>query len=276
MRIYRRKKRLILISRFIHKTTAITLLVFCLFILFFQKNDFEAKAQVSSSGFAISVPLKESGISAGSIICSYSEGFSPCKNEYDTSIYGVSVDEVSVSVEDRELENSTLVLATGIVTVRVNSIAGNISEGDFITSSETPGVGKKANKNGYVVGVAMQDYVANSPDDVGNIQVTLNIHPASSLTGTGSNLLQFIRKGLTVPIFEPLESLRYILAVLMVLISFTLGMMYFGRSSRAGIEAIGRNPLAKKVIQLTVFLNITLTIIIVLVGLAIAYLILIL
>ena len=62
----------------------------------------------------------------------------------------------------------------------------------------------------------------------------------------------------------------------MVLIAFTLGMIYFGRSSRAGIEAIGRNPLAKRVIQFTVFMNIVLTIVIVIVGLAIAYLILIL
>jgi F0F1-type ATP synthase membrane subunit c/vacuolar-type H+-ATPase subunit K len=53
-------------------------------------------------------------------------------------------------------------------------------------------------------------------------------------------------------------------------------MIYFGKASRAGIEAVGRNPLAKRVIQLTVVMNIVLTIVIVLVGLAIAYLILIL
>jgi F0F1-type ATP synthase membrane subunit c/vacuolar-type H+-ATPase subunit K len=79
-----------------------------------------------------------------------------------------------------------------------------------------------------------------------------------------------------VPLLEPIESLRYLLAIAMVLIAFTLGMIYFGRSSRAGIEAIGRNPLAKKVIQLTVFMNIILTVVIVLVGLGIAYLILVL
>src|SRR3989344_4667108 len=191
-------------------------------------------------------------------------------------ISGLSTKDVTVEIEDTELKNSTLVLTTGIATVRVNTIGGNIEEGDFISSSETPGVGQKARKNGYVLGIAMQGYSADNPGDIGNIQVTLNIHPASGLTGPGSNLLQFIRRGLAVPLFEPLESLRYILTVLMVLISFTLGMIYFGRSSRAGIEAVGRNPLAKRVIQLTVFMNIVLTIVIVLVGLAIAYLILIL
>lgn len=266
-------KKLLLLKIFIFTVKNIFVLVF---LLFFSANLQAVHSQVNSSGFAISIPLKESGVIKGSIICSYSEGFAPCKNEYDTSMYGVSVEDVTVSVEDTELENSTLVLTTGIATVRVNTSGGNIKEGDYVTSSETTGVGKKADKNGYVIGVAMQAYSANNPNDIGNIQVTLNIHPASSLSGAGSNLLQFIRKGLTVPLFEPLESLRYILAVLMVLISFTLGMIYFGRSSRAGIEAIGRNPLAKRVIQLTVFLNIALTIIIVLIGLAIAYLILVL
>jgi hypothetical protein len=104
----------------------------------------------------------------------------------------------------------------------------------------------------------------------------VNIHPSGAFSGSRGNLLQFIRDGLTVPIFEPIESLRYLLAIAIILISFTLGMIYFGRASRAGIEAIGRNPLAKKVIQFTVLLNISLTIIIILVGLGIAYLILVL
>ena len=233
-------------------------------------------AQVNSSGFAISIPLSESDIQDGDIICSYEDGFTRCIGEYDPGMYGVVSKNASVILEDSELENTQPVLTSGVVSLRVNSSGGNIEEGDFVTSSENIGIGKKATRNGYVLGVAMEAFSSQSQTDVGSIQVTLNIHPASGLTGPGSNLLQFIRKGLAVPIFEPLESLRYILAVLMVIISFALGMIYFGRSSRTGIEAIGRNPLAKKVIQLTVLLNIVLTIVIVLVGLGIAYLILIL
>jgi F0F1-type ATP synthase membrane subunit c/vacuolar-type H+-ATPase subunit K len=232
----------------------------------------EVYAQVDSSGFATSVPMKQSA-EAGDIICSYEQGFSKCNSLADPAMYGVVVDNVSVSVEDTELENSTLAITTGVATVKVTASEGPIAEGDFVTSSEQEGVGQLATQNGYVLGTAMESYDAS---DVGTIQVALNIHPASGLTGPGSNLLQFIRKGVTIPLFEPLESLRYILAVLMILISFTLGMIYFGRSSRTGIEAIGRNPLAKRVIQFTVVLNIVLTVVIVLVGLAIAYLILIL
>ena len=255
------------------KVLSLFLLLIVIFLLLI--STYNVNAQIESSGVAISVPVAEN-VAPGSIVCSYEEGFTSCRENYDSSMYGIAVDKAAIEIDDGELDNSTLVITTGVAMVRVDATSGNIEDGDYITSSETSGVGVKAVRNGYVLGVAMEEYSPNTPETVGEIQVALNIHPAYGLTSSGSNLLQFIREGIAVPLFEPLESLRYILAVLMVLISFTLGMVYFGRSSRTGIEAIGRNPLAKKVIQMTIILNIVLTVVIVLVGLAIAYLILVL
>ncbi|MBU0569749.1 hypothetical protein KKB40_03130, partial [Patescibacteria group bacterium] len=231
-----------------------------------------ASAQVTSSGFAVSTPLSETDVNSGDIICSYKDGFKKCVIEYDSSIYGVVADDASVAIEDTELENSRLLLTGGVATVRVSTTGGDISEGDFITTSEIAGIGKRAERNGYVLGTAIESFSSNNPDNIGTIQVAINIHPASGLTAPGSDILRYIRKGVTVPVLEPVESLRYILAVSIILIAFTLGMVYFGKSSRAGIDAIGRNPLAKRVIQFAVIMNIVLTIVIVLVGLAIAYL----
>ncbi len=233
-------------------------------------------AQITSSGIAVSAPVTDSGAQDGDIICTYPEGNVRCDLDYDPSMFGVISDNPAASIEDQDLTSPRLIVSSGIVTVRVSSINGNIAEGDFVTSSKTQGIGQKASRNGYVLGMAMENYESNDSSAIGRIQVMVNIHPAGGLSGPRGNLLQFIREGLAVPVFEPVESLRYILAALMVIISFTLGMIYFGRSSRTGIEAIGRNPLAKRVIQLTVVMNIVLTIVIVLVGLSISYLILIL
>jgi hypothetical protein len=189
---------------------------------------------------------------------------------------GVIAENTALELNDTELENPRPLLTSGIATVRVSGQAGNIVEGDFITTSLTPGVGQKAIRNGYVVGVAIENYDTEDPNAIGQIQILINIHPESKISGTRGNLIQFIRSGLAVPVLEPIEALRYLLAIAMILISFTFGMIYFGRASRAGIEAIGRNPLAKKVIQITVILNVVLTLAIIGVGLAIAYLILIL
>ncbi|MHA2426595.1 MAG: hypothetical protein ACXADB_00945 [Candidatus Hermodarchaeia archaeon] len=233
-------------------------------------------AQLSSSGIAMSIPIADDDAGDGDIICSYSDGVKRCQDLHDPAMYGVVSDNPAASIVDTDIANSRLVITSGIASVRVSSVNGNIAEGDFVTSSEILGVGQAVSRNGYVLGTAIEDYRSDNPDDIGKIQVMINIHPAAGLSRPSNNLLQFIREGITVPLFEPLESLRYLLAVLMILISFTLGMIYFGRSSRTGIEAVGRNPLARRVIQFTVVMNIVLTIVIVLVGLTIAYLILVL
>ena len=250
-----------------------TCLLLSLFILLFSVK--LSSAQITSSGIAVSTPVTDPDAQDGDIICTYQSGNARCNKEYDTAIYGVISDSPAAAIEDEDLQNSRLVISSGVSTVRVSSANGDISEGDFITTSQRSGIGVKADRNGYVLGMALENYESGDTNAIGRIQVMVNIHPTGSLTGSRGNLLQFIREGLAVPVFDPVESLRYILAVAIVLISFTLGMIYFGRASRAGIEAIGRNPLAKKVIQLTVFLNITLTIVIVMVGLGLACLILI-
>lgn len=231
-------------------------------------------ARISSSSVATSaVVLGEN--ENFSVVCTYKDGNSACKDEYDPSMYGVINDNPATAIVDPDLTNGRLVITSGITSVRVTKAGGDISEGDLLTSSKMTGIAQKANRNGYVLGVALENFSGSSDGDVGVIQMMVNIHPTTILSGQRGNILQFIRQGLAVPIFQPLESLRYLLAVIIIIISFTLGMFYFGKTSRAGIEAIGRNPLAKNVIQLTVIMNIVLTIVIVLVGLGIAYLILV-
>ena len=54
------------------------------------------------------------------------------------------------------------------------------------------------------------------------------------------------------------QVVRYLAAGLVVLLSFTFGFLTFSRSISKGIEAIGRNPLAKSAIQFSIFINIAL------------------
>lgn len=232
-------------------------------------------AQVDSSGVGFQIPMSVDS-EVGDIICSYESGFEPCNSPYDPTVYGVIASTPAVYVEDTELDNPVTIVDSGVANVRVSTRNGPIVAGNFVTTSENTGVGQLANRNGYVLGTALESYEVGNVDEIGTIQVAINIHPAAGLTGARSDLLQVIRQGLATPLLEPLDSLRYLLASLMIVISFTLGLIYFGRASRTGIVAIGRNPLASRVIQLTVIINIVLTIVIVLVGLGIAYLILIL
>lgn len=267
-----------MINSLFKKRMALNLLTIAIAVVFILINNisFDAAAQVSSSGIAISIPIDDENAQDGDILCSYQEGIKRCQNPYDPAMYGVYATNASASIEDEELENAIEVVTEGVTLVRLSTINGNIEEGDFVTSSEKVGIAQKTTKNGYVLGTALEDYEQDNPDEISKILVALNIHPAAGLTGPRTNLLNVLRSGLTTPLLEPLDSLRYLLAILIVVLSFGLGLVYFGRIARAGVEAVGRNPLARAMIQFSVILNIFLTIVIVLVGLGLAYLILIL
>jgi F0F1-type ATP synthase membrane subunit c/vacuolar-type H+-ATPase subunit K len=233
------------------------------------------KAQDTGVGVAIPISLKEQG-SDGDIVCTVEGGYGLCKNAYDTSVFGIITDNPAVVFDMQGVENPKSVLTFGKAKVNVSSINGNIAEGDFLTTSTKAGIAQRADRNGYVLGTALESYQSDSPDSIGKILVLINIHPAIGLGTARTNILQVIRQGTGAAILEPLSALRYLLAALIVIASFIMGFVYFGRVARSGIEAIGRNPLASRIIQFNVILHILISIVIVLVGLAIAYLILVL
>ena len=249
------------------------LLVFASVFLFFAIVH-SANAQVTSTGVALSVTVTDD-VQEGDLICRVEGGFGLCTSEYNTEIAGVVTENPASSfeVEDDEV---VLVMPNGSAQVRVSSANGNIEVGDLVTSSSNAGVAMLATRNGYVVGTALESYSSENTEETGSILVALNIHPAAGIASARTDLIQVLRDGLSIPLFEPLSALRYILAALIILVSFVLGFVYFGRVASSGVEAMGRNPLAARTIQASVILHILITIVIVLSGLVLAYLILIL
>ncbi len=212
----------------------------------------------------------------GMLVCAADESFKLCETAYSPSMHAVISDKPVAALESSDLEGGRLVVSSGKVRVLASNVNGDIHAGDFVTSSDIPGVAMLSTENGYVLGTAIESI--NQVDDAGrgSVLVALNIHFEAGISNTRSNLIQVLRSGMSIPLFEPLSSLRYIIAALLVLISFVLGFVVFGRMARAGVEAMGRNPLASRMIQMSVLTNIAVTVVIVVAGLFAAYLILIL
>ncbi len=231
-------------------------------------------AQVELTGVAVSVSITDEEAQAGDIVCSKQDGHTRCSREYDSNIFGVIVESPAIYLESQEMENSRLVASSGTATVRVTAANGNIAVGDFITSSENPGVGQRADKNGFVLGTALQAYEPADANQVGELLVSLNTRPTTIQSDVQGNLLDLLSQGLASTILTPLDALRYILASVVVILSFVMGFIYFGRVAKTGVEAIGRNPLAGRVIEFTVVLHIVLTLAIAGGGVGLAYLIL--
>lgn len=237
-------------------------------------------AQETSSGIAVSIPINDKNVQDGDIVSSRNNGYFLSDTPYDPSIFGVVTQNPAVSFENLDSPTAKAVISSGKVYVRVSAINGNIKTKDLITSSTIKGVGQKATQNGFVLGTALENYESRDPKKIGKILVSFNPHYNSdTLPGTSAlrtNIFQTIKNAASASSLSPLASLRYLLAALIVIIAFILGFIYFGRVAMNGVEALGRNPLAGRLIQLSVVFNLLLTIGIMGIGLAIAYLILIL
>ncbi len=228
---------------------------------------------LTSEGILVS--LKDEGAVEGNLVCSDSGGFVLCKNEYDSSIYGIINNSPSTDVSIGNLTNPQMIVFKGDVNVKVTSANGNIKAGNFLTTSKTPGVAQLSDKQGFVIGTALEDYSSDDKNAVGQIKVSMNIHANTSVTGnTRQNLIELLRNGLSGLGVDPISALRYILASLVVLVSLVVGLVYFGRVAKTGVEAVGRNPLAGIRIEFSVIINIAIMIAMTLAGLGIAYLIL--
>ena len=232
-------------------------------------------AQDLSNGTAIGLPIKDK-VQDGDIISSTTQGYKLTASPYDSQIFGVVSLKPAVYFKDATAKNDTPVISSGEVMVRVSSRNGNIQAGDFITSSTAPGIGEKATDNGYVLGRAVQSYTSSNPQATGLILVTMQPHFAQITNNITHNIFTSFTFGLNEAVNSPLGAIRYFVAGVITLLSFYLGFRFFGRASNRGVEAIGRNPLAKQAILLSVFVNTIITIVIMFFGVAISYLILVL
>ncbi len=230
----------------------------------------------TSTGIAVSVEIQDSDAKDGSIIVASPDGYGMTNMAYNPNIYGVLTDTPSIQFSDSSITNTRPVVTLGKAFVLVSTINGDIKKNDYITTSTIAGVGQKADKNGRVLGIALEDYSNSDPQAFEKIQVAVNPNFNTSLGNARTNLIETIKTATEFSPLSQLTSLRYILASAIVLISFAIGFIYFGRIARSGVEALGRNPLAGRIIQLNIVFNLVLMVLIIIVGLALAYLILIL
>lgn len=252
----------------------ISLYIGIFFIAIFISNI--SYSQGITSGIAVSEPVPEDVGKPGDILSLRDGEFLVSEKEYDELMYGVIVETPIAYIQDTELIESKLVVTHGETLVTVSNANGDIKEGDFITSSSIPGVGKRADKSGYVLGFALEDFAPGDSAQTTKLLVFVDVRNQYLESNVKVNLIEALRSGFQAPFLTPVTSLRYILAALVVAGSFVIGFSSFGRTSGSGIEALGRNPLAKKTIQTTIIFNFVLTAIIMFIGLTLAYLILVL
>lgn len=227
----------------------------------------------------------------GDIMSYTDQGVVLSSREYDDKIFGVV--ETTPLVAYRRQDNTGLpVVRNGTTSVNVTTANGDIKTGDFITTSSLPGKGQKALASGYIIGVALEDFTEQDGEPVevtvseggtkqakiGAINVAIKIEFAELSTARNANrLLDALNAAFFRNVQNPEQftnTIRYILAGLAVVVSFLIGFFTLARTLPKGIEALGRNPLAKTTIQFGIILNIVFTVGIALVGIVAAIILL--
>ena len=212
--------------------------------------------EAPSEGIAVPVVVADADAEDGDII-SFSDGtYHLTAMAFDEHMFGVVNKSSLMALGSGQVQQGTQAIFAGKSFVRVSTINGEIHAGDFITSSIIPGIGAKIDGYGQILGIALADYRETDLEKIGKIPVAVNIGVHTPLTGIAA---------------RPIETLRYFLAFLIGASSIIAGFIYFGKVTRSGVEALGRNPLAARLIQFGIFLNLILTFGIMITGVVIAY-----
>lgn len=245
---------------------------FLLFFLFF------GKVEAQSLGVAEYVEVSEDQIDTGTILVHRNGTYEFSTEPYSKDLVGVVAARPAVEIVPDDQTGKAPLVLFGQALVRVNGENGPLKSGDLVTSSSEAGVGMKANKSGFILGVAQADFTPETSESEAVIPVLLDIKfafaddaPASEriisrlMSVVSLNTLSFVE--------EPIKSLKYTAAALAILGSLAISFFTFGRVAQKGVEAIGRNPLAKNSISASVLMNTVLALGFALLGLVTAYII---
>jgi F0F1-type ATP synthase membrane subunit c/vacuolar-type H+-ATPase subunit K len=230
--------------------------------------------QAGSLGVAHMMSVKDKNVKDGSLLSTSGQGVVLSTTPYDAQIAGVVSRDAGIIISSNEGSNAVPVISNGTVYVLVSSQQGKIKKGEMITSSTIPGVAVKATKSGYVLGYALEDYSDSDPKKVGKIAVDLSLHYFNSRSTLAGTLTDILKVAVLPTKDSPNAIFKYVVAALVVLGSFFLGFVTFGRTASKGVEALGRNPAASTTIHLGIIFNVIIVIMIILAGLVVAFLIL--
>lgn len=263
----------------------IVFIIFITIILATPENLPLALAQQSQGSEITSVyEIADTEAVEGDILSATEGGLVRSSIGFDPKIFGIIAEQPLLVYRTPNFGKP--VIRSGIAQINVTTLNGPIKYGDYITSSQIPGKGQRAQESGYIVGIALAAFEEGGAEQidgptgkvaVGKISVAVRIEYAE-LTNPrfAGRLFGFIGTALLENVSDPRQFgnvIRFMAAGLVLLLSFTFAFLVFARSIPKSIEAIGRNPLAKSTIQLSMVMNIVLLVITGLIGIVASILI---
>lgn len=221
--------------------------------------------QNSPFGLSSHVPITGETLLDGYIVATSEEGFVTTTEAYQPNIVGVINENPAIQIKTGEAEPGSFPLTTsGEALVWVTLANGPINKGDLITSSPWEGVGMKATSPGAYLGAAIEDVQVEDDTDTDQIitKIRVAIEPGETSNPSSVN----IKTEKVVQPFSAASLTRFIVGSVIVLITIFMSLAYFGKLSRSGVEALGRNPIAYKKIQFGITISVIIGFLVAIVG----------
>jgi len=251
--------------------------VFLFLMLLWLTSSATARAQEEGS-FTIATTYEVLEEAQNGDVVSFSpdqKGLVLSREPYDKRLFAVVATDPQIVY--RTGEGTQPLVRDGIAYINATTINGEIAAGDYVTSSPVAGKAQKATSStGHILGIAIGELHTGDGEKInhdgqeiwsGKIRAALAIGPVSpalfllkSASGATGALDQ-IGNALMKTFQEPASGLiiiRYLLAAAIVLLATTISFRNFGRNITQGIEALGRNPLARREIEIMIIFNIIL------------------
>ena len=225
-------------------------------------------------GIATLVNTNLKNIKDGSVLSNSQNGAILSNTPYDPQVMGVVSRDAAIAISTDNSTNTVPVISNGTIYMLVSTQQGKIGKGDYLTTSTIPGVAVKAVLSGYVLGTALETDNDSNPKQTEIIAVDLNLHYYNTKPTLIGSLTDIFKFALLPTKNSPSPIFKYIVAAAVVLSSLVLAFLTFGRTAAKGVEALGRNPAASKIIHLGIIFNVAIVVVIVFAGLAVAFMIL--
>ncbi len=228
--------------------------------------------------------IAEPEATEGDILKATDKGLVRTTIGFDNKVFGI-IQNSPLLVYRTETKGKPVV-RSGIAEVNVTTLNGPIKYGDYITSSSIAGKGQKAAESGYTVGMALGAFTGEGAPQVdgpkgkvgsGKIPIAVRIeYTELSNPRFAGRLFGFVGTALLENVSDTKQIgnvVRFVTAGLVLLLSFTFGFLTLSRSISKSIEALGRNPLARSAILLSIIINIVLLIVTGVIGIVASILI---
>lgn len=237
-----------------------------------------------------------SSLAEGTVVSLEDDGTTavPASRDNMAGLYGVVTSSGDLSVARANEDAQTVQVAKdGVINTLVSTYQGDIKSGDPITVNALEGVGEKAIASGKIIGIAQADFNGESTDSkefsvatsngtksvrVGAIPVKVEVQLYSiASSGQGSlnenrNKALQLADSLTGQTVKPYALV--IAGILLLFGVFIAGFLVIS-SGYASMISLGRNPIAKRVILVSLLKVLMIAAAICFVAAAFAYLILI-